>query len=152
MKKKLKKIERKHSLFESKYALIFIDIDHFKIINDTYGHECGDIVLKSFAAILSALTRQEDVLARYGGEEFITLLNYKDEDEINTYIKRLKKIISTNYFVYKNNKILVKFSAGVAIRDKYTSYSNAKKNADNLLYKAKQEGRDKIVFDNGTEI
>ena len=151
-KEEVEKIEKKHTIFSSKYVLIFMDIDHFKNINDTHGHTCGDVILKTFASILKKLTRQEDVICRYGGEEFVSLINYKDKEEIITYANRLKRIIKTNYFVYKDTRIHVRFSAGVAFRENYEDYMETKKSADKLLYKAKNEGRDKIIFDDGTEI
>lgn len=148
----VEKIEKKHSMFASKYAIVFIDIDHFKKVNDIHGHACGDVILKSFASILKGLTRQEDVISRYGGEEFITLINYKNKEELLKYIYRLKGIIKANYFVYKKTRIHVKFSAGIAFRDNYKSYYDTKKSADSLLYEAKNSGRDKAIFDDGTEI
>lgn len=150
--KETEKIERKYSIFKTKYAVVFYDIDFFKSINDTYGHICGDHILKSFAAILKGLTRQEDVISRYGGEEFIALINYENEDEVIKYLKRVKNIIKNNSIVYQNIKINVKFSAGVSFRNTHTSFTETKKQADELLYKAKNSGRDKIVIDNGIEL
>jgi len=151
-KEEVEKIEKKYAFFSSNYALMFIDIDHFKKINDTHGHACGDTILKTFASILKKLTRQEDIVCRYGGEEFVTLINYKNEDEIITYVNRLKRIIKTNNFIYNNERIHVSFSAGIAFRDKYKDYYETRTNADELVYQAKKEGRDKIIFDNGIKI
>lgn len=148
----IEKIEKNYSIFNNNYAIIFYDIDHFKKINDTYGHTCGDSVLKNFAGILKSLTRTEDVIARYGGEEFIALINYEKEEEVLGYIKRVKKAITSTNFIYKEETIHIKFSAGISYRNKYDSYSDAKKRADELLYEAKSKGRDKIIFDNETEI
>ena len=148
----IEKIEKNYSIFNNNYAIIFYDIDHFKKINDTYGHTCGDSVLKNFAGILKSLTRTEDVIARYGGEEFIALINYEKEEEVLGYIKRVKKAITSTNFIYKEETIHIKFSAGISYRNKYDSYSDAKKSADELLYEAKRKGRDKIIFDNETEI
>jgi diguanylate cyclase (GGDEF)-like protein len=143
----LDKIEEKFRVFDSNYALIFYDIDHFKNINDTYGHDCGDFILKTFASILQKLTRTEDIIVRYGGEEFVSLVHYSDEVDVANYIKRVKNIITKNKFVYGKSKIDIKFSAGVTFRNKYESYDDAIKEADNLLYKAKEEGRNKIILD-----
>jgi diguanylate cyclase (GGDEF)-like protein len=148
----IEKVEKNYSIFNNKYAIIFYDIDHFKRINDTYGHTSGDEVLKNFASILKKLTRTEDVIARYGGEEFIALVNYEKEEEILGYLTRVKNAISSTNFIYKEESIHIKFSAGVSFRNKYDSYSDAKKRADELLYEAKSKGRDKIIFDNNTEI
>ncbi|WP_419764369.1 MAG: diguanylate cyclase [Arcobacter sp.] len=142
------KVENRYITFNSDYALIYIDIDNFKEINDTYGHDCGDVVLKTFSTILKKMMREEDVICRYGGEEFVTLINYTKEDEVFKYIKRVKEIVDSHKFIYnENTKIKVSFSAGVSFRSKYNSYEDAIKYADILLYKAKHEGRHKIIFD-----
>lgn len=148
----MEKMEKNFSMFQNNYAIVFYDIDHFKNINDTYGHTCGDAVLKSFAGILKNLTRKEDVIARYGGEEFIALINYQEEIEIERYMKRLKKTLNNSNFIYKETPIKLKFSAGISVRNKYNSFLEAKKMADELLYIAKHKGRDKIIFDSGIEI
>ncbi|WP_368029604.1 GGDEF domain-containing protein [Arcobacter sp. s6] len=146
------KIEKNYSIFNNNYAIIFYDIDHFKKINDNYGHTCGDAVLKNFASILKKLTRAEDVIARYGGEEFIALINYEKEEEVQGYIKRVKNTINSTNFIYKEESIHIKFSAGVTYRNNYDSYLDAKKRADELLYEAKSKGRDRIIFDDQIEI
>lgn len=148
----VEKMEKNFSIFNNDYAIVFFDIDHFKNINDVYGHTCGDVVLKKFASILKELTRTEDVIARYGGEEFIALINYQDEIEVQRYLKRIKKSLKETNFIYKESTIKLKFSAGVSHRNKYISYLEAKKIADELLYKAKHNGRDKIIFDSGIEL
>jgi len=142
-------MEKKYSIFNADYAIVFYDIDHFKQINDKYGHTCGDMVLKNFAAILKELTRKEDIIARYGGEEFVALINYLDEIEIQRYIKRVKKTFENATFLYKDSKIKITFSAGITYRNKYESFIEAKKRADELLYEAKRKGRNKIILDNG---
>lgn len=146
------KVEKRYSLFQSHYAIIFFDLDKFKNINDTYGHDCGDHVLKNFAHLLTKITRQEDVIARYGGEEFISIINYNDENEIKKYVYRIKKIIEANSFKYGEYKIKLSFSAGAAYRDKYDTFEEARKSADKLLHEAKDTGRDKVIFDDGTQI
>lgn len=151
--KEVDKIEKKHKMFGTSYAIVFYDIDHFKFINDTYGHDCGDAVLRTFAGILKGLTRQEDVLARYGGEEFVVLLNYEKEKELVKYLKRVKSLIDTSNFKYKKfHDLNIKFSAGLSFRDKYMSFTETIKKADELLYIAKNTGRNKIVMDNDIEI
>jgi diguanylate cyclase (GGDEF)-like protein len=147
------KMENEYSFFNSNYAIIFYDIDNFKVINDTYGHECGDVILNIFASVLNRLTRENDIISRYGGEEFLALIHYHDEDEIIRYIKRVKEIVAKNKFIYNSDvKLNIKFSAGTTFRNKYNSYEEAIKKADKLLYQAKHQGKDKIIFDNGVEI
>ena len=144
------KIENEYNIFDSQYAIVFYDLDHFKSINDKYGHDCVDTILKNFASLLNKLTRVDDVVTRYGGEEFVVLVHYKKEEEIIKYVKRVKNIISNNSFVYKDDLIKVKFSAGVTFRKDYESSEETIMAADKFLYKAKESGRDKIVMSSGT--
>ncbi|MEA3354654.1 MAG: GGDEF domain-containing protein [Campylobacterota bacterium] len=148
----LEKIEKKHKVFDTKYAIVFYDIDHFKRINDNYGHDCGDAILRTFAAVLKNLTRQEDTVARYGGEEFVVILNYTNEKELVQYIKRVKKLIDSSEFNYGRISIELTFSAGVAYRRNSNNCEEMLKKADDLLYKAKSEGRDRIILEDGVVI
>jgi len=143
------KIENKYKVFDSNYAIVFYDIDHFKSINDNYGHACGDAILRTFAAILKRLTREEDYLFRYGGEEFVVLLNYQNETELVKYVQRVKELILKSEFNYKEHlNIAITFSAGVAIRNKYNNFDDTLNKADELLFEAKDRGRDRIILDN----
>ncbi|WP_198305512.1 GGDEF domain-containing protein [Arcobacter vandammei] len=148
----VEKMERKYQVFNSNFAIVFYDIDHFKDINDKYGHACGDAVLKSFAKILKDLTRKEDVIARYGGEEFVALIHYQDEVEVSRYVKRVKNTIKDTDFIYNKDKIKITFSAGISFRNKYDTFLEAKKRADELLYKSKNQGRNIIYLDNNEEL
>ena len=144
-----KKIDDNYNRNKVDYAVIFFDIDHFKKVNDTYGHDAGDVILSTFAKVLDKSTRDLDIVGRYGGEEFISLLHFNDVKEIETYISRVKSIVTEHKFKYDNLKIQITFSAGVTLRSENNSYSDAIKKADELLYQAKQTGRNKIVFKSG---
>jgi diguanylate cyclase len=133
------------------YAIVFFDIDHFKKVNDTYGHEAGDVVLSTFAKVLLKSTRDTDILGRYGGEEFIALVQFKDISELYGYMERIKAIVTNHRFKYNDIKIPITFSAGVTIRSVHKTHENSVKKADDLLYKAKQTGRNKIIFEDGKE-
>ena len=146
------KFEKKYSVFDASYAVVFIDIDHFKLINDNYGHDCGDSILKTFAQILKMLTRDEDKVIRYGGEEFVTLIRYDKEKDVLKYVTRVKNLIEKNNFVFNDIKLKIKFCGGVALRKNYSSYAEAVNKADKLLYKAKHSGRNKVILDNNTVI
>ena len=150
--KEIVKIEKKYSLFNTNYAIVFYDIDYFKKINDNYGHDCGDAVLRTFAGVLKRLTRKEDVICRWGGEEFVVILNYDKEKEIIKYIKRVKELVRNSDFNYKANTIKVQFSAGVAYRDRHQNYQDVLNQADKYLYDAKNSGRDKVVLEDGIRI
>ena len=148
----IKKFENEFTRENKNFAIIFFDIDHFKKVNDTYGHDCGDVVLKTFASLLLKLTRDIDIVGRYGGEEFVVALHYKDKEELNIYISRIKSVITKNKFIYKDLKLKITFSAGVQIRSNNHSLEETISNADKLLYKAKQTGRNKIIFWDGHEL
>ncbi len=148
--KEVKKFEESYVRENQDYAIVFFDLDHFKKVNDTHGHDCGDVVLKTFAQILLKLTRTTDIIGRYGGEEFVGVIKYNTEDELTKYLKRVKLAISSNKFIYKDLKLSITFSAGVDIRSSHTSYDNILKTTDDLLYKAKENGRNQIILASGT--
>lgn len=148
----INRVEKDFQRNDTQYAVIFFDLDYFKNINDTHGHEAGDVVLSTFAKILSKNTRDLDVLARYGGEEFVSIVHFNLKRELLKYLKRVKTIVTENSFVYKDKKIKVTFSAGVAIRNNHDTYENTIQKADLLLYEAKESGRDKIILEDGTVI
>ncbi len=152
LEEELIKIEHKFQRDKHDYAVVFFDIDHFKDVNDIYGHEAGDIILKTFASLLIKLTRDTDTIGRYGGEEFIAVLDYKNNEDLYKYIERIKSVVTKNKFIYKENKIEIKFSAGVEIRSNCTTTNETVVNADKLLYNAKHNGRNKIIFWNNKEI
>lgn len=146
----IQKIENEYEIFDNNYAVVFFDLDHFKDVNDNYGHECGDVILSTFAKLLKQLTRVEDVVARYGGEEFIALIHYEDNEELEKYVTRVKYMVNKNLFKYKDLRIKITFSAGVALREKYASYDETISKADTILYEAKSGGRNRIFFDDET--
>lgn len=148
----LKKAESNYQRNNEDYAIIFFDIDFFKKINDTFGHDAGDKILVIFASILNKLTRDTDTIARYGGEEFVAIVKYKNTEELYTYINRIKNIITNNKFIYLKNKVEVTFSAGVETRSDCKNENETVIKSDKLLYKAKNSGRDKIVFWNKKEL
>jgi len=148
----LNKAESRFKREKVDYAIVFFDIDHFKNVNDVYGHEAGDIILKTFASLLLKLTRDTDTISRYGGEEFVAILHYNNNEELYKYIERIKSVVTNNKFIYKENKIEIKFSAGVEIRSNSKMSNDTVTKADKLLYKAKKTGRNKIIFWNKKEI
>lgn len=134
------------------YAIIFFDIDHFKDVNDNFGHEAGDIILQTFSALLLKLTKETDTIARYGGEEFIAVIEYSNLMGLSSYISRIKNVVNKNKFIYNNRKIQITFSGGVELRSNHKSSKNTVNSADKLLYKAKDTGRNKIIFWDGKEL
>ncbi len=129
------------------YTVVMFDIDHFKKVNDTYGHEAGDVILKSFASILRRDSRDIDVVGRFGGEEFLAILGDTDADGGVLYAKKVNEHVKRAKFLYKGSRIPITVSAGVAQRKNASSAAETIANADKLLYKAKEEGRDRVVFE-----
>ncbi len=127
-------------------TLAMIDVDHFKRINDTYGHQCGDYVLQRLGKIMSDAVRAEDILARYGGEEFAVVLRECQEDQAVLFGERLRRIVEGAEFIYNGQRIRVTISVGLAtLREgEFVSPDDLIAAADKYLYKAKQNGRNKV--------
>jgi len=143
----LKKAEEAYRRYKIDYSVCFVDIDHFKSINDTYGHDAGDIVLSALGKILKRFTRDVDFVGRYGGEEFLIILPSTGLESAIEFAKKIKDIIANFKFMYKNERIDVKVSIGVSERKANKSSQDTIKNADNMLYKAKKEGRNRVCPD-----
>jgi diguanylate cyclase (GGDEF)-like protein len=128
------------------YAILMIDIDHFKMVNDTYGHDIGDKVIKELSKVLQNSIRSSDLAIRYGGEEFLVLLYNPDIENVTNIANK----ISTNFkkieFKANNEKFTKTLSIGISLFPKQAdSIWQAIKYADIALYEAKHSGRDKIV-------
>lgn len=139
------KFENRYNREKRNYAVVFFDLDFFKQVNDTYGHEGGDAVLKTFGILLKKQTRDIDVVARYGGEEFVALINFATKQDLQAYANRIQQIVRGSKFKYKEHKIKITFSAGISIRSNHLSFADTINSADKLLYTAKKNGRDSIV-------
>lgn len=128
-------------------AIIMIDIDHFKNVNDMYGHLCGDKVLKEISVLLKEKTREINVIGRYGGEEFIILGPISDHKSAFFAAERLRYIIENTPFYCEENKekFNITISAGVAVwNHKIKNYKELLKLADSALYLAKRNGRNQV--------
>jgi diguanylate cyclase (GGDEF)-like protein len=129
-------------------ALIFIDIDHFKAINDTHGHTAGDTVLTELSALLMSLLRTEDVLARFGGEEFTILCRGTDLASARIVAERLRSAVERRRFEVDRKRIPVTISVGVAavpdpsIKDDAAFLAGA----DRAMYDAKTSGRNRVAI------
>ena len=129
--------------YKQVFSIIFFDLDHFKKVNDQYGHAEGDQALIDFSGIIKNLNRDTDLFARYGGEEFILLAKMADKKTANDIYLRIKSAISKHTF-RKAGKIT--FSAGIAEFDfENDTTESVMKRADIALYKAKEAGRDQAV-------
>ncbi len=132
------------------FTLAIFDIDHFKKINDTYGHQAGDHILKEFTAFIKRHIRPNDILTRFGGEEFVVVFKEVDRYEAAMVVNRIKNEIQSKVFVYDNKEIKLTFSCGLADLsevEKTPSYNEILKIADTRLYKAKNMGRNLVIQD-----
>ncbi len=140
------------AIFESqenhdRFALFFIDLDNFKYINDTMGHEIGDAFLQEVANRLRTVTRSSDVVARFGGDEFVLLLkNLREQDYISTLANKVREAISAAFTV-ENKEIYASASIGIALYPQDgTSCSELLKAADIAMYSAKDKGKNAYQF------
>ncbi len=132
--------------YSSDLSLAIFDIDYFKKINDTYGHLCGDYVLKEIAYIALETFRKTDIIFRYGGEEFVVILTETPIDKAIIPLERFRKAIESYPFFYDNKGFKVTVSIGVeTLNPEIYVSSDLFSNADKALYKAKQDGRNRIV-------
>jgi len=128
------------------FAVLALDIDHFKKVNDTYGHDIGDIVLKGMTRICLDKLRVTDILARLGGEEFAMLLPETDIEAATTLAERLRVAIATTPIVTAKGPLPITASLGVAqYAPNEPTIDAALKRADEALYEAKHSGRNKII-------
>jgi two-component system cell cycle response regulator len=127
-------------------SLVLLDIDHFKKINDTYGHLAGDAVLKEVALTVRARTRREDVFARFGGEEFALLLPEVDQKGALQLAEKARKLVEKHSFIFDGEDIPVTMSAGVAtLIKKNENPAELIRRADEKLYEAKTGGRNRVA-------
>ena len=131
--------------YNNALSVAIIDIDFFKNINDTYGHLCGDYVLKEVAFIIKDNFRQTDVVCRYGGEEFAIILTETPENTSVIPLERLRKRIENNKFNYKGQELHLTVSIGVTSNIDYVDAFDMFEEADKALYNAKTSGRNRVI-------
>jgi len=136
--------ESAYERFGHNYALVFFDLDHFKKINDTYGHEAGDAVLAAFGRILKKECRIIDVVGRYGGEEFIAILGDTSKEGAAVFAEKIRAQVQRTRFMFRGSRIEVTVSCGVEERDGVSSLKQLLSGADSNLYKAKHNGRNRV--------
>lgn len=129
-------------------SLLILDIDHFKEVNDTYGHLAGDYVLLTLAKILQSMTRHEDIVARYGGEEFAIVLRNTAEEGSTLLAERIRNTIAGTKFHFENKNIALSVSIGIASfnsKIEFNTYEDLVGAADRCLYYSKEHGRNRTT-------
>ena len=131
-------------------SVLMFDIDFFKHFNDTYGHECGDYVLKQVAALIKSNLRESDLASRYGGEEFTVLLNDTKKEDAVSIAERIRSCIANYDFIYNEQRMKVTISCGVAVFNVETNPVTVPKKlvnqADQGLYMSKHNGRNRVTY------
>ncbi|MBH5318575.1 diguanylate cyclase [Paenibacillus sp. GSMTC-2017] len=129
------------------FTVIIMDLDHFKGVNDTYGHVMGDEVLRVFAQTVLSTKREGDIFCRYGGEEFALLLPNTGKEQVSDFVQRIRYHFSTHTFTTGDQRFQVTFTAGVT--ESHSNNAHAEKlveEADQALYWGKESGRNKTVL------
>ncbi|GAB6157272.1 hypothetical protein JCM39194_04720 [Desulfotomaculum varum] len=130
------------------YALLLVDIDNFKLVNDTLGHAAGDELLIKFTGLLRNNIRQEDFLARFGGDEFVILIEGVTQSEVMDMAERIRNAVYQTEVEVGSVRLNLSVSIGVVLIDGDLEYQKILSQADIALYKAKEEGRNRIAYIN----
>jgi len=130
---------------DSALSVVLLDIDNFKRLNDTHGHSAGDVALRHLADIVKAIVRPTDVVARFGGEEFVVLLPDTDMEEAANIITRLQRQLTKKFFMHNNERLLITFSAGIALFKLQELQESVIRRADQAMYLAKKLGKNRVV-------
>jgi len=141
----LNKLEKAGQNRELNDILVVFDVDHFKTINDTYGHLVGDFVLKKIVSIVKEIIRNEDRIYRFGGDEFIIIFNRIDKNFVNKIAEKIRYTIEHKKLKYKDNIIDITLSIGVACHHKGDTKEDWLNRADLALYESK-ETRNKVTI------
>lgn len=128
-------------------ALLFLDLDHFKLLNDRYGHNTGDRALIAVATALGTELRPNDLFGRYGGEEFVAMLDGLDEQEAMQVATRLCRRVHRLEIPVRNDEQLLSISIGVAMRQRGDELEALVDRADQAMYRAKLHGRNRVSLD-----
>lgn len=130
---------------QSPLCVVLLDIDDFKQLNDSLGHQAGDQALIHLSGIIQDALRPGDSVTRYGGEEFVLLLPGVELKEAVETIERLQRELTKKYFLHDNERVLVTFSAGVALRTLEESQQDVLGRADKAMYQAKKAGKNRVA-------
>ena len=139
--REIKRADRQHE----PVSVTLLDIDNFKQLNDTLGHQAGDQALLHLTTVIKETLRPTDAVARYGGEEFLIIMPNTGLDKAVATITRLQRELTKRFFLHENQRLLITFSAGVALRAKEETPEELIGRADKAMYHAKQTGKNRVV-------
>ncbi len=142
----LKSEESRYNREKSIFSIVICDIDDFKNINDVYGHECGDFILKELSKLINEKKRKHDIFSRWGGEEFLFLLPLTDKEHAFMFANHICKEIAEKDFIYNDKKVKVTLTFGISEYSSTIGLDASINNADKALYKGKNTGKNKAVI------
>ncbi|MCC8254374.1 GGDEF domain-containing protein [Vibrio campbellii] len=137
-------------VIEGASSLVIFDIDHFKKVNDTYGHHTGDEVIRRTSSLLRKTARSSDICGRFGGEEFTVLLPHTNQEQANYFAERLRKRIEQE--IVKVEEFLINYTISIGVceyKSYFESHTQWLKSADAALYRAKESGRNQTCCHEG---
>lgn len=129
------------------FGMLVVDIDFFKKVNDTYGHDVGDQVLKFVASTMAANLRACDFVGRWGGEEFVVIVRYVGKELLHRVAEKLRCLVANSFLVVQDQRVSVTITIGGALVGDGESAETLLKRADLKLYEGKQNGRNRVVID-----
>jgi diguanylate cyclase (GGDEF)-like protein len=141
----LEKVVASYKRYKNVFSLIIADIDFFKKVNDTYGHDCGDYVLQQVSKIFKQCLRKQDTLSRWGGEEFLLLIPHTDANGAIKLAERMRLLIDKNILSYCGHDFSITVTFGVSSYIKDEKFDETIKRADSALYSGKESGRNCVV-------
>ena len=133
---------------DNSLSAIFLDIDHFKSINDDFGHACGDMVLSVTAKLIKQCARDSDLVFRYGGEEFVLLLSNTDLSGAQLLAERIRKKLEHHTLAFDMEPVKITASLGIATLKSTDSLESFIQRADSAMYQAKDRGRNQVMLKN----
>jgi diguanylate cyclase (GGDEF)-like protein/PAS domain S-box-containing protein len=138
--------QREYLRLNIPYAIALLDIDHFKFVNDTHGHDVGDDVLQMVSKVFKASIRNDDVIGRWGGEEFLAIFGNINVEELEKILERIRMLVESSS-LRGEDEVKVTISIGASIVTEHDSTEDLVKRADAMLYKSKTKGRNRVTLD-----
>ncbi|MBN2143483.1 MAG: sensor domain-containing diguanylate cyclase [Candidatus Aureabacteria bacterium] len=129
------------------FGILLLDIDHFKSINDTYGHEAGDKALKFVSHLLLSVVRTSDVIGRWGGEEFLAVFANAGSQSLSAIAEKFRRILESSVFAYDHAELKMTVSSGGTVAKESDTIESIVRRADLNLYQSKQNGRNRSTLD-----
>ncbi|SEW15129.1 diguanylate cyclase [[Clostridium] fimetarium] len=138
---------KEYKTFNIPFGIAFIDVDHFKVVNDTYGHDVGDEVLKMLARTYVNSTRGNDLIGRWGGEEFLAVFTNCQEKVLFSLVNKIRMLVESSRLIVSDTELRVTISIGATMVKPDDTIESMIKRADSLMYKSKEDGRNRCTVE-----